>query len=76
MYFADSITCLKSVFVYPISLSYQAKTFTKFPSTTLVNDKSAIEAYGLPTISLETKASSVTLNIPAHLGFCASFFKI
>ncbi len=62
--------------MYPISLSYQAKTFTRFPPTTLVFKESTILANLNPKISEETNCSSVTANNFFHFSVWEAFFKI
>jgi hypothetical protein len=50
--------------VYPHSLSYQANTFTRSPSTTVVMLKSTIVARGSWMTSAETSWSSVAPRMP------------
>src|SRR3989338_5435907 len=68
-----AITCLTSVFAYPDSLSYQAKTFTRFPQTTRVIESSAIAPSGRPRMSDETSSSSATAKIPSQRLSLAAF---
>src|SRR5205823_5425366 len=49
---------------YPNSLSYQASTFTRLPSTMAVDGKSTIDECGLPLKSLDTSSSSVASRMP------------
>src|SRR3989344_1457581 len=72
---ARRATCSTSVYVYPISLSYHASTFTSVPSTTRVIVKSASEAKCIPTISDETSGSSVTEKISFQRGSCAALVR-
>src|SRR3989344_1966754 len=57
------ITCSINLFEYPYSLSYQAKTLTKSPSTTWVRGRSTIADSLLPIMSVETSGSSETAKI-------------
>src|SRR3989344_274137 len=71
---ATSSVCAMSVYTYPISLSYQAKTLTSIPSTTRVISRSAIAPNGSPKISADTSGSSLTANTRFHLSVAAAFF--
>src|SRR3972149_9995112 len=53
------------------SLSYQERTFTAAPSTTLVNGASTMEEWGLPRKSLETSSACETARIPLRLPLAA-----
>src|SRR3989344_9694278 len=68
-YFPINIVCSAKRLEYPNSLSYQATTFTKSPSTTWVKDKSMIAECGFPTISEDTIGSVVTSKTFSHMGF-------
>ena len=57
------ITCSTIVCAYPISLSYHASTLTRFPSTTLVNLRSAMEANSSPRCQKKLNLLPVTDNI-------------
>src|SRR3989344_734307 len=70
------MTCSTSVWVYPASLSYHARTLTRFPSTTRVMERSAMEAYRAPIISLDTSSSSVAANMPFQRRSVAAFLKM
>src|SRR3989344_6408967 len=74
--FPAFITWLTNVWLYPNSLSYHARTFTRLPPITLVKLRSAIAPYGLPIISLETSSSSVTEKIPFQRDSLAAFLRI
>src|SRR3989344_5178120 len=67
--FPINIACSTKRLEYPNSLSYQATTFTKSPSTTWVKDKSMIAECGFPTISEDTIGSVVTSKTFSHMGF-------
>ena len=49
---------------YPHSLSYQPKTFTRFPLA-IVSSLSKMHEYGLPLMSVDTIGSSVYCRIPS-----------
>src|SRR3990172_5785407 len=55
----------------PHSLSYQERTFTASPSTTVVNGASTMEEWGLPRKSHETSSSCETARIPLRLPLAA-----
>ena len=64
---------MTSVLAYPTSLSYHDKTFTKFPPTTFVKERSAIAPYVFPIMSDDTSGSFVVVKMPFHLSsFAAS----
>src|SRR3989344_4265646 len=69
-------TCFTSMEQYPHSLSYHASTFTRFPSTTFVKCRSAMEPGALPMMSVETRGCSETEKIPFQKSSCAACLKI
>src|SRR2546426_577613 len=57
---------------YPHSLSYQASTLIKLPSTRAVDGRSTIDECALPLKSMETSSSSVASRMPRSLPAAAS----
>src|SRR2546427_5120794 len=57
---------------YPHSLSYQASTLIKLPSTRAVDGRSTIDECALPLKSMETSSSSLASRMPRSLPAAAS----
>src|SRR6202034_3368170 len=58
----------------PHSLSYQERTFTQFPPTTIVYPESTIDEFGLARKSMETNSSSEYSRMP-FIGPSAAAFR-